>query len=952
MGITAQAQTPFTPTAAFTSLTTNDGLSSNCIRALQQDSKGFIWMGTSNGIDRYDGHNIMQMTKKIDIGINCMDIDGDSIWVGTNNGLYIYNIKNDSLRMLNLHTANENLNSINIADLKTDKTGHLWIATMANGIIRIDTKSGHTETVKTPNEEKIYGCVYVTRNGQVWASSNWLKENLVHYNAQKNTFEPYHIRFDVQQKMKLNCIAMTEDSNGKMWLALWDGDLLCFDPASHKVLCMYTQAQTQIKNAHSIIEYEPGSIFVGSDKGITSVNYIDGTIKMYTRNSDSRTSLSNNFIYPMMKDREGGTWIGTYYGGVNYTHPASANFATCMNSVYKNSVSGNVINSFCQDSHGRLWISSDDGGLCYYTPETGLFTKMSIQTDGIEHNTQSLCIVGEDMYVGTYSSGLDIVNTNTLQVTKIPVFIDDNGKYIDRTSYSIYKDHKNNIWVGAFRCINKYNPATRTFKKMKNLGVPVVDMLQDFTEKLWVATNGNGLWMYNTKGEWKQYLYFETEKNKKEAVFDINSIHEDEESNLWIGTTAGLFKYNRNEDTFVNIKIYDNVNVHGITTIGKRMWMSTSKGIICYSLSLDKIIKVYRTGGNIISTDFMSGAIYSKNGRVWMGTTEGFITFAPEKMRANDVKPKVEFTDIDVLNRHVEVGSDILPKALPYMDAIKLSYKENVFSIWFSAMSYMNPSDISYSYYLEGFDSKWVEVTNNKVTYTNLSPGTYVLHVKAITNDGMQSDESTLRIIITHPFYWNAISQTIYVIIILLALFLTMRHLLHKNEKRHEAEIEEINVKKDQEIQEVHEQKEQEIHEINKQKEDEIKEISNRMEQEVHDARIKMLTITDKEQEFLDNIEKIIENNFSNPEFAVDDLASELGVSRSGLFSKIKVLADVTPNEMIQIIRLRHAASLLQTNNYRVNEVCYMVGFSSPSYFAKCFQKQYGCTPAKFKDKN
>ena len=130
------------------------------------------------------------------------------------------------------------------------------------------------------------------------------------------------------------------------------------------------------------------------------------------------------------------------------------------------------------------------------------------------------------------------------------------------------------------------------------------------------------------------------------------------------------------------------------------------------------------------------------------------------------------------------------------------------------------------------------------------------------------------------------------------------------------------------------------------------KEISNRMEQEVHDARIKMLTITDKEQEFLDNIEKIIENNFSNPEFAVDDLASELGVSRSGLFSKIKVLADVTPNEMIQIIRLRHAASLLQTNNYRVNEVCYMVGFSSPSYFAKCFQKQYGCTPAKFKDKN
>ena len=207
-----------------------------------------------------------------------------------------------------------------------------------------------------------------------------------------------------------------------------------------------------------------------------------------------------------------------------------------------------------------------------------------------------------------------------------------------------------------------------------------------------------------------------------------------------------------------------------------------------------------------------------------------------------------------------------------------------------------------------------------------------------MTNEGLQSEDASLRIVITPPFYWNTPAQILYAVVAILLLVFFVRHLLKKKEKRFVAEIQEINVQKEQEIQEINVQKEQEIQEIN-----------IRMEQEVHDARIKFMTISDKDQEFLDKMEKVIEKNFSNPELSVDYLASELGISRSGLFSKIKALTDVTPNEMIQVIRLKHAASLLLSESYRVNEVCYMVGFSSPSYFAKCFQKQYGCTPAKYK---
>ena len=164
-----------------------------------------------------------------------------------------------------------------------------------------------------------------------------------------------------------------------------------------------------------------------------------------------------------------------------------------------------------------------------------------------------------------------------------------------------------------------------------------------------------------------------------------------------------------------------------------------------------------------------------------------------------------------------------------------------------------------------------------------------------------------------------------------------------------EQEIKEVTEQKEQAIQEITEQKEQEIKEVAEQKEQEIKAINARMEEELHNARIHFMILTDKDQNFLDNLEKAVERNYANPDFAIDDLAEEMGVSRSSLFNKIKALADVTPNELIQIVRLRHAASLLDSGNYLVSEVCYMVGFSSPSYFAKCFQRLYGVTPVKYK---
>lgn len=948
----AQQKSVFDASMAFSHLTIDDGLSSNSVRSLLQDEKGFVWLGTSRGLNRFDGHKMTTVGKTRSLSVTAMAEDGDSIWIGTDNGLYLYFQRLDSVKRVDLSLSGlQKGRSANVSDIRMDNNGCLWMATLGQGILCLDTETGKCLSVPTPDSADSYGCVYVDKKGDVWASSNWATENLIRYDGKSKVFEKYDLSF-VGTHPHISSIALTEGHAGEMWMGMWDGTLVCFNPSTHQAEVVLTPQESQMLHIHSILEVRNGHLLLGSDKGLLAFDVKARKMRLYNRNGALANAISDNFIYPLMLDREGGVWIGTYYGGVNYSHPVSGNFVSYVHSDNGNSVSGNVISRFCEDRYGRLWISSDDGGLCYYTPDHETFTSVRLAKRGMEHNVHALCCVGDSLYVGTYAQGLNVVNVNTMAVTNVPVFESEGGKTIDASAYAICGDRQQRIWVGTFNVVAIFHPETGKFSNVKEIGVPVNDIMQDYGDCLWVATDGNGLWSYNKEGEWKHYADFSNENTVGGSRLSVNSLFEDEDSTLWVGTAHGLFCYDRAADSFSRVKLLnEEPSVLGVVAVEGNLWLTTSVGLLCYSLNKGEVMMSYREGGNISSIDFLPDAIWwGMDSRLYLGTTNGFVAFMPQTMYGNGAKPQVVFTDLEIFNRPVAAGSKILPERLPYQKELRLSYRENVFRIIFSAMSYLRPSDVIYSYYLEGFDEGWNDAGNHhSITYTNLSPGTYTFHVRATTNEGLRSDDTTLRIIITPPFYWNTPAQILYAVAIVLLLFFFVRHLLKRKERKFVAEIREIHVQKEHEIQEINVQKEQEIHELNVRKDQEIQEINIRMEQEVHDARIKFMTISDKDQEFLDKMEKVIEQNFSNSELSVDYLAAELGISRSGLFSKIKALTDVTPNEMIQVIRLKHAASLLLSESYRVNEVCYMVGFSSPSYFAKCFQKQYGCTPAKYK---
>lgn len=938
--------------AVFSHLTVNDGLSSNTVSSIIQDKYGYIWIGTNRGVNRYDGHLCQQLNRGQIINVTSMCEQGDTIWIGTDHGLYLCSQIDGSILLFEPSSSVGIAKDYYVTGIAADSQGDLWVSTMDNGVYRLKKSSKEYQSVAMPKKGMRCGCVCIDKYNNVWTLSNEIDNSIMRFDRKKNRFDILRPKQTSANSFDFSGTTLCQSHDGTLLLGSWDGEVARLNTTTNEFRILIPATKSGLKHIHSIVELHPGYILVGSDTGLYFYDVKHDTGTLYTRNEFSANAISDNFIYPIFCDKEGGVWIGTYYGGVNYTHPVAGNFTSHVHSRLFNSVSGNVVSRFCEDANGDIWVASDDGGLSLYHPATDTFQQIPLSPSGAAPNVHALCMYGNKLLVGTYAQGMSIVDVGTHAVTHIPYFLDDKGEAIDVSSYAMYVDKKSRVWVGTFNSVCTFNPQTQRFQKQKEIGCPVLAIHQDKTGRLWFASDGSGLWSYNDKSKkWKQYTDFGESLSSAGQSISVTDIQEDSQGVIWVATSNGLFHYNPHDDSFSCTRVSSEpLSVLSLAVDGDDMWLTTTNGLRRYSLSQHKLKQVVKTGGNLSSTDFMPAAMLrSSKGVIYLGTTSGFYSFSPRLMHHNDVVPKVMFSELEIFNKPVAVGSTLLPQGLNTIGELRLSYRETVIRLFYSAMSFIQPSDNSYSYYMEGFDSEWINAGNdNSVTYTNLAPGTYTLHVRATNNDGVESDDATLRIVITPPFYWNTPAQILYLLIILALIYYVVRRIINKQKKQHVAEIKEINTQKEQEIQEINSQKENAIKEISIQKEQEIQEINTQKEQEVHDARIKFMTITPKDQEFLDKMESVIEHNIANTNLSVEFLATELGVSRTGLFTKLKSLADVTPNEMIQVIRLKHAASLLLTNQYRVNEVCYMVGFSSPSYFAKCFQKQYGTTPAKF----
>ena len=783
-------------------ITMDDGLPSNAVRNIVQDKQGFIWLGTDNGLCRYDGTTI-QTYRIAELGLNqyisALLQTEQGIVAGTAVGVFLLDGQGRTTRLpIDVGST--------VTSLSTDKEGNLWVATMEQGA----WSCSKTQKTRHYDFKEINGAVsqiYVDRDNQIWALTNWGRQAVWQLNRLHDRFEPVSLTYDGNY----NALRMLQTNDGRLWIGSWEsGLLLMHGDGRIEQMLSPTEAGQHI---HTLFEWQPTGeqvlwlgyddcICIGSDDGVTCYNI---KTREWHRLPDglqtNREGLGNHFIYAITNDREGGLWTGSFYGGVNYLSPVGKRFEAFS---IETGLKGNVISRFCEDRHGQIWIASDDGGLMCYSPKERRFVSYPHEDQLSKCNVHALCLDGEgDLWIGTYTDGVLVMNLETGQLRQYTQTADATS--LDNpSSYAIHLDSYGQLWVATMQGLNLYDRQNDRFKRIGKTGATTIDIDEDRQGNLWLSTQGEGIWRYDRKsGQLRQYRH----DGKDETTIsgnDVNCALVDENGKLWVGSIGGLCSYDEGKDCFTKVHLdVRSQNVMSIIEDHGALWLATDRGVVKY-VPGEGVQQFTRQDGLVGEQAQPNAAIKANDGLIYVGTTNGFSTFYPFRIQANSVMPRVYITSLEVQNK-MERTAEGLPLDLSQTQEIVFGYSDaRMLTFSFAALSYCSPEKNQYAYMLDGFDSDWNYVGNQtKATYTNLPAGRYTLRVKATNNDGVWSDhEATLRIIVHPPFWWSWWARLFYVLLIGVLIWYYVHLRLKRAEHQHQQAIERLNAEKEKEVRE------------------------------------------------------------------------------------------------------------------------------------------------------
>ena len=610
----------------FRHFSVEDGLSSNSVRALMQDKYGFLWIGTDEGLNRYDGTTVKLYRLKdrgANEAISSLYSTLNKIWIGTDEGIYIYDYETEDIMPFVLATSQNIHIETNTNHIVEDKDKNLWFTTVGQGIFKYNTITNHLEQYEFKNANGLMASVLVDSENQIWAITNWGNSGLFKLNKAENKFETFPLSYE-SGKHDSNALVMLEDSEHTLWLGTWECGLQKIDKYSGKATTyLHPTDGKGATHIHSIMEYAPHQLLIGSDDGLLLFNTITEEYQLFTEDETNPHSLSNRFVYPIIKDHEGGIWIGTYYGGVNYISPNTGQFESFVHSRFSNSVNGTVIGRFCEDSNGDVWIASDDGGLNRFSPKNRKFSHY-LPLEGKNslsyHNVHALCMDDDNLWIGTYTGGVNVLNLQTGTFKTYSAYQDNPASLDGTSSYAIFKDRKERIWVTSMSGVNLYNREKDNFTRIKDLDALTIDIDQDTKGNLWFSTQGKGLFKYHPEKQiWKNYIHDHKNPNSL-ANNQVNCVLIDTNGEMWVGTMNGLCKYNAEEDAFETLPLeIPSHNICSIIEDQRILWLTTTKGLVRYTPG--EGCRVFTKSDGLQSEQFLpNAALKASDGKIYIGS--------------------------------------------------------------------------------------------------------------------------------------------------------------------------------------------------------------------------------------------------------------------------------------------------------------------------------------------
>ena len=948
------------------------GMPNNFADDIFQDSYGFVWISThGGGLVRYDGFNYMNFnlgSSGISLRSNsCRNVYEDHfkrLWIAFEEGPQVLDLKTmqpvippceNKKVEAQLNKALKNLCSRMYCDAK----GNVWMVSF-NLLTRISfNEKGEVNRVLSisyPYKAPDLGLCDVYRNGTVVMCNNGVVSE---FSVQNNRLAAKNIS-SMFLPLDYRYAGAVISYHGKIWLGTNRG---LYNSAKQEFHASGTVHSLQHEVVTSLAITEDDKLLVGTLCGVDIIDDKTGTIEHW--NCSSVNPLSSNFVNSLLA-KDGQIWVGTETGGITKLAPRQLQLEFFKHDAANPaSLSPNAVNAMYAAPDGTLWVGTVEGGLNALAPGSRNFTHYTMANSGLPHNSVSTLAADNrgNLWIGTWGTGIAVMNLQQ-PGRIIPLVVDAKHQpFLNFAGVLVYDPINDGMWLGTndglFFYDLKRQQLIEPFRGCLNVRGCIGSLITRDGKLLMGCMQGmveiNLKSRIPGKGDFAvKYHQYKLDDPKSGVIDKILSFCLAKDGKIWLGSNGyGLYCYNYNKEGKTYVKSFTTNNglanntVKGIVEDNQGMlWIATDNGLSIFNPKTETFSNYSRKDGLLSSQFYFNGAIRDAKDKIYLGTDEGLMAVTGVNHAVHNAA-RLRFTELLVDNQPVFAGSDYLDDDISIAKRLCIHESDKSFTIFFSALNYGNDSQGVYLYRMKGYENDWVQLQpgQHSVRYSTLPAGSYQFEVKYIPSFDSDKEQVISVDIKVTPYFWKSwwfVSLMVIAFIAFLLYIYTSRL-----EKMREREVEELYrpieaALKDSDEPGKLQSRIQMILENQKRYQDSQKKSIEADRKQV----------AEKERPFMDIVMEVMEKNYDNSEFGVQELADEMRMNRSVLSKMLNAEAGQPTAQFIRNYRLDIAKKMITENvaNRNITEIAYRVGFNDPKYFTRCFTKQYGESPSAFKE--
>ena len=782
----------------FRNLGVKDDLSHSYVKCMLEDQSGFIWMGTLNGLNRFDSYSFRVYKSQEEDSSSISDNqindlferDNGDIWVATDGGgLNLYHRQTDQFEIFKNDPENPNSISSNaINNIFEDRSGNLWIATEGSGIdvYNISQKSFthfDTKTTKSLTDDHVK-CIFQDNKHRIWIGTS---TGLFRFNRGNKSFEKHHFDSNNQSgNVEIGILQIFEDNAHRVWIGTRGGGLYLYNENYNNFQSIAQKSHGNNANEHNVIyaieEDRKGNIWLGTENsGLSVLNPVNQHFQNYQRDEIDNFSISSNSIRSLLRDRKGNIWVGTHNAGVDLMSIDGEKFTHYRRQSAKNGLNHNKVQTIFEDSKQIVWIGTDGGGLNRFDPDSEHFTyyvnRKGDDSSIGSNQVLSLCeVTNGDLWIGTRGSGITVLDSRR-HVKKHHKLKGSGASGLKNNDINIvdviYEDREGTIWLGTLGSgLLRYDPTTDDFiqipfgdgTKLGTNDSKIHSITQDATGLLWIGTEEGGLNCLDKKsGSFKYYM--QQDDTDGISSNNIRHVHVDRSGNLWIGTENGLDFFDVKKHRFRNYSIEDGLTGDQIQGVLEDkdgiLWVSTNAGISRFDRFNETFSNFTEADGLQVGEFNAHAFTHSRSGRMYFGGNNGFNAFWPDHIEDVPFSPGIFFTSVRIFDKEItqlvdEDEHPLLDQNIILARKIDLPPESSMVSISYRSLNYVPEHKKKFQYRLLGLEDDWRDADQtHSATYTNLQPGRYTFQVKGVNNDGSWNEKPAEILIAISPPLWK-----------------------------------------------------------------------------------------------------------------------------------------------------------------------------------------------------